>query len=449
MPLQPYTQTDFLELWRRVLPRSYTEPIETEGGGVGFDLPSAHAAIWARVEVSLNLTQQGYYLRAHSSATGPIAASAEKATGQVLVTRAAPTVGAITLPVGTVFRALARSSLGGELFLGRYFSTATVTLPQGSVGPFVVPVEAEFPGYTGNLDPGYITEFQTLGSAEVPVTVATTTTLRRAIGTSNLVDRFEPGFGGRYLRLVGTLASHNGPDPRLITGTFVDGTTGELGVVFTPALDNGADVGVNVTAEVEEYADLGLTVTQPDPIVGGTPDGLGALGTDRAIARAPGETEANFRNRLGQLADTISPASHIRILNRILGSAGIGYEYLETMDVDTLMGFTWGVHPWGVGTLEHQARLPGSQLVGQGIVWLARPRHRRYFVVLVDGSGLGEYGMPWGSISYPPGHPNAWGLGIWTSGGGTALGFNALISQLWQELNGARLAGVAFQIFLR
>src|SRR5262252_565380 len=168
MPLQPFSKDDFLDLWRRVLPGSYTQPIETEGDGIGFDVPSSHAAMWAEVEVSLNLSQQGYYLRAHSGATGPIAASAQKALGSVLVARAAPTIGALVLPVGTIFRAVSRNSNGGELFLGRYLSTAEVTLPQGSVGPFTVPVEAEFPGYTGNLWAGYITEFEQLGAAEVP-----------------------------------------------------------------------------------------------------------------------------------------------------------------------------------------------------------------------------------------------------------------------------------------
>jgi hypothetical protein len=84
--------------------------------------------------------------------------------------------------------------------------------------------------------------------------------------------------------------------------------------------------------------------------------------------------------------------------------------------------------------------------VGQGIVMLPRVRQVRYFAVFVDSVGLGEFGMPWGSATYPLGHPNAWGLGIW---GGGPVQFNALISQLWQELNAARAAGVAFQIFLR
>jgi hypothetical protein len=361
------------------------------------------------------------------------------------VARAAPTQGALVLAQGTIFRALTTDSLGDELFLGRYLSTAEVALPAGSLGPFTVPVAAEFPGYTGNLAPGFITEFQAQGTVEVPCTVITPTTFQRVAGLTGLSDRFEPGFVGRYVRLVGALASLNATTPRRILAVTLD-VNGELGITVDLPLDAVADVGVAVTVEVEEYADLGLTVTQPEAITEGVPDALGALGTDRNIARVTGESDDNFRARLGELADIISPASHIRILDRILGSRGIGYEYLETGDPETLMGFTWGVHPWGVGTFEHEPRVPGSELVGQGIVMLPRVRQVRYFAVFVDSVGLGEFGMPWGSATYPLGHPNAWGLGIW---GGGPVQFNALISQLWQELNAARAAGVAFQIFLR
>ncbi len=447
MALVPFLADDFLELWRRVLPSSYTHPIETEADGVGLDIPAAHAAIWAEVEGSFNLTQQGYYLRRHSTATGPVAANPRQAVGQVLVARAAPTLGDIVLPQGTRFRALATDSLGDELSLGTYLSTADVTLPEGSVGPFAVPVAAEFPGYTGNLRPGYVTAFQDLGTVEVPCTVVNLTSFQRVTGLTGLIDRFEPGFIGRYVRLVGPLVSHNAPVPRRVLGVFTD-ANGELGIVVDLALDSAADLGAAVTVEVEEYADLGLTVTQPEAIGAGVPDGLGAIGTDRDVGRVPGESEENYRTRLGTLADIISPASHIRILDRILGSRGIGYEYLETGEPTELMGFTWGVHPWGVGTLEHEDRVPGSELVGQGIVWLAGARHVRYFVVLVDPRGFGESGMPWGSATYPLGHPNAWGLGIWGASGGP-VEFNALIGQLWNELNAARAAGVAFQIFLR
>jgi len=448
MALDPTTKEGFLELWRRVLPESYTGPIEREGQGQGLDVPSSHAAQWAEVERAMSLTQQGYYLRRHSTQTGPVAGGPVKATGEVLVARAAPTLGALTLPQGTPFLGVATDSLGDRLVLGRWLSTAAVTLPEGSLGPAVVPVEAEFPGYTGNLEPEYLTEFAAQGRASVPSEVVSADRLQRVSGLTSLQDAFDAGFIGRYVRLVGTLASENAAVPRRIVSVFTD-VNGELGIEVDLALDDLADVGALVTVEVEEYPDLGLSVTQPEPITGGTPDALGALGVERGTGRAEGESTENFRQRLGSLADIISPASHIRILDRILGSAGLAYEYLESGDIDTLMGFTWGVHPWGYGTLEHEARGPGGELVGQGLVWLSRPRWRRFFVVLVDRSGLGEFGLNWGSLAepaYPPGFPNAWGLGIW---GGFPVGFYALIGQLWRELNDARAGGVAFLIGLR
>lgn len=444
MPLRPLDKEGFLALWRQVLPESYTGPIEREGGGVGLDIPAGQAAQWAEVERALNISQQGYFLRRHSQQTEAPGSVAKLAVGEVLVRRSAPTVGELTLGQGTAFLAVTTDSLGDRLVLGRYFALAEVTLGE-SVGPFPVPVAAEFQGYTGNLEPEYITEFELLGRASVPSTVLTTTRLQRVFGLSSLEDRFDPGFVGRYVRLVGTLTSENARLPRRILGTFTD-VNGQLGIEVDLALD-AADLGAAVSVEVEEYADLGLTMSQPERIEGGRPDALGALGTDRGVGRSEGESEENYRLRLGELADIISPASHIRILDRILGSAGIGYEYLEAGDVDTLMGFTWNVHPWGYGELPFQARGPGGQLVGQGLVWPIRMR--RFFMVLVDRTGLGEFGMPWGNQAnpgFPPGYPNAWGLGVW---GGFPMGFNALIGQLWRELNDARAGGVSFLIGLR
>lgn len=447
MPLQPLDRAGFLALWRSLVPSSYSGPIEQDAanGGAGLDPAASHAAVWEAFERAINRSQQAYYLRPHSTQTGSIASGPVKASGTVLLRRSAPVRGSLVVPQGTALPAFATDSFGQPLFLGNYLTTADATLGE-SVGPFIVPVEAEFSGYTGNLASGFIGSFEALGRLSVPSLALSATQLRRVVPVADnqTASRFSAALIGRYVRLVGgSLTSDNARTPRRVVSTFTDGS-GQVGITVDLALDSG-DLGEPVTVEVDEWADLGVSVSQPDPIENGTPDTLGAIGADRNIGRVPGETDESFRRRLLQLSDIITPASHVRILNRILGSRGIGYRYLETGSIDGLMGFTWGVHPWGIGSLALIPKVPGSELVGQGFVWVDLRKHVRFFLVIVDRSGLGEYGMPYGSTVYPAGHPNAWGQGVW---GGKPLGFNAVVGQLWAELNAARAAGVAFLILL-
>lgn len=440
MALQVFTQAEFLALWKALLPEGYTQPIEQSE--TGLDIPASHAKMWERVEQALNVSAQAYYLRYHSTQTGAPASGPVKSTGSVQLRRLAPALGEIAISAGTVIRAVARDSFGGTLFLGNYLTLDPALFASGALGPLTVRVEAEFPGYTGDQIPGMLTEFEPLGRFEVPGIVASATTIERTGSSSDALDRFENTQVGRYVRFVGTLASSDALVPRRIVATYV-ATDGQLAIEFDRPLDV-ADVGVELLVEVEELGDLGVTIEQPGAITGGSADGLAAIAADRRVGRQL-ETDEEFRIKLGALADIITPNSHIRILDRILGSAGIGYQYLETHLVEELMGFTWGVHPWGFGQIGHMVKPAGADLIGQGIVWLTHPRHHRFFVVIVDRSGLGDFGFPWGGTAFLPGYPNAWGVGVW---GGFAAAFEALAARVYAELDAARAHGIAFIILL-
>jgi hypothetical protein len=442
VPLKVFDKSCFLQLWRAVLPPFYTESIESEDEGAGLDVPSAQGAQFAKVEEGANLSQQAYYLRPHSTQTGPIASSGVKASGEVLLRRAAPALGSIVFPAGSVLIAQATDSYGGELFLGRYLTTAEVVVADGSSGPLTVPVAAEFTGYTGNLDPNYIVGFEPQGRLEVPSVVLTTVRFQRVAQVGVVNDLYRADLVDRYVRLVGnTLVSPNRTTPRRVTAVFVDGL-GQLGIEVDLPLD-AADLGKPLVVEVEEYADLGFTVEQPTAIAGGVDDALGAIGVDRRQGKVPGESDEAFRQRLLLLVDNVSPNAILRMLDRILTPAGIGFELLETLDIDGLMGFTWSVHPWGFGQVcPPIAKIPGSEYVGQGGVWTGPSTGHHFFVVCVTPSGLGDFSGMWGDFN-PPGYPNAWGLMAW---GGFAAGYLSLVAQVWEAIDQARAAGVGFWI---
>lgn len=441
MALQPSSKAQFLQLWRQLLPEVYTGPIEASV--YGLDIPASHAAMWEQVETAYNVSQQAYYLRSHSTQTGPIASSGVKSSGEVEFRRAAPAIGDITIPVGTALIAEIADSFGEPLFLGRYFTTEAVTLAEGSLGPTTVPVEAEYPGYTGDVLAGSIVRIEEQGRLEVSAFVDTATRLARAVPASDQTDRFETGLVGRYVRLVGgSLASDNARTPRLVVATYA-AVDGQLGIEVDLALDAG-DLGEATTVEVEEYEDLGVTVSQPDPITGGAADALGAIGVDRGIGKTPGETDAAFRARLQAMPDIVSPAAIVRILDRILGSAGIPYELLETRAIDELMGFTWDVHPYDVGQVCPPIdKLPGSEYVGQGAVFLGPGTLTRFFVVCIGQGFEGEFGSFYDADTFFPGAPNAWDVMFLD---GFPLGYAALAGQVYEEINRARAAGVGFML---
>lgn len=447
MALVPALKEAFLSLWRAVLPRFYTQPIEDEGDGEGFDVPSSHAAIFEQLEDAANVSQQSYYLKPHSTQTGAIAASGRKASGEVLVTRAAPTVGELTLPIGTVFEAHEPTSLGDDRLLGRYLSLEEVTLPQ-SVTPQTVAVEAEFQGYTGNVRATVVDRFAELGRRSVQSRVNFfRERFNQVAGVQT--DPFLTNLVGRYVRLVslspGVLTSENAAVPRRVIGTFTE-PGGAVGIITDLALDDPADAGKTLLVEVEEWADLGLTVSQPDPIAGGVGDALGAIGNDRRQGKVPGESDEAFRRRLCDLGDTISPNAIVRIVDGILSPKGVAFEFKETGDVDSLMGFTWDVHPYDHGQIQQETKPGGSELIGQGIVWLSLSEHVRFFIICVDRAAIFDFGAAYDALVFSPGFPNAWDEMFFD---GADVGFDSLIGQVWEAVNQARAAGVGFVILLR
>ena len=97
MAFLPITRDELLALWRTLFPTGYTVPIEQEGDGQGFDAFVQQAEQLARVAAAENITTQAYYLLPHSTQTAPESAGERRATGTLLVVRAAPATGSITL----------------------------------------------------------------------------------------------------------------------------------------------------------------------------------------------------------------------------------------------------------------------------------------------------------------------------------------------------------------
>lgn len=441
MACEPLSKEQFIELWRRILPRSYTAPIQEERSGRGMDVPCLQARIWELYCENLEISQQAYYLLPHSTQTRSESEGARKSTGVIFLQRSAPVLGDITIQVGTVFEARVTDSFGESLLVGRYLSTAEVILPEGDGQPILVPVEAEFPGYAGNIVAGLITSAAPQARFETPATITAVNTAQQIIDPTTVNDKWRPSVVGRLARLVGPLVSENANIPRRIT-SFTDGSPQQ--VTFSPALDNAADIGVDVVVEIEELADFGISVTQPQPITGGVGGTLDAIATDRNQGRVPGETDDELRDRLSVLEDTISPAAIERTLDCILTPCGIRFNLAETREVEGLMGFTWDLHPYDFGDSIPISKTVGSEYVGQGGVWLDRSMYRRFFLISVSCPELQPFGLTYDDGPFP----NAWDEDQPYDGGeiDPLDVYNTCIARAWAAVNAARAAGVGFVI---
>ena len=92
-----------------------------------------------------------------------------------------------------------------------------------------------------------------------------------------------------------------------------------------------------------------LVVTQVTEATGGSSPGLDGIGADRGLPRAgSAETDAQYRERLVQLPETVTPAAIQRILDQVLGpvatSAGKSYSFREGWDMRLMTAYDFPVN---------------------------------------------------------------------------------------------------------
>lgn len=430
MAFQPLSHDDLLALWRTLFPASYTRPLETESDGLGADYVHVQASQMSRAAAGADTTFGAIYLRPHSDQTAPPAAGAARAATTVLVARAAPTLGDITLIAGVELRSLFHTPQGGVIEGPRFVVAEDTRLAAGSLGPFSVPVVASRVGFAGNVPAGSIADFAPRGTASVVgATVLAGNVLRDNAGASG-GDRITPQMIGQYVRLVGGV--NGGTTARRIVSVTQPTVTDPYAYAV---LDGAALVAPDTLtrADVVEFADLGLSVTQPADAAGGVDGFLDAIGDERNMPRQLGEGDDAYRLRLSSLADIVSPGAIARIASRILSPFGIPWKLVETRDTGTLIGLVWDYHAFDYGS------------VTDGVVF-APPT--RYFAIVVGTGNQGEFGFPYDSTAL--GLTNAYDApgGAHDFYDGFPVGYYSAISALWATVDRARAAGVAWDLIL-
>ena len=422
MSFDPPTKDELLALWRSLYGPAYSRPIEEEANGQGLDVYAQQAAQIARVGEAIAVTTQACYLRPSSLQVRPPAAGQRRSEGTVLVYRAPPAIGDVVLDTG-VLLVVRGFGTRGEILDGEVFAvSAATTLPAGSVGPTEVPVRAVRYGYQGNVPAGSITAFVERGRAEIDGVVGAD----NEMVDNEEPDRWSPKMVGQYVRF--TAGPNAGTTPRRILSVTQEPVT-FYAVLDGPALTPGA-----ATVEVEEFSDLGLSVDQVLDTTGGRHGFLDAIGADRGAGRTIGETDDQYRARIGALSDVVSPNAILRAAARVLTPLGISFVLEETRDPLGLRGFIFDWDFFDTGS------------IADGNVLLSEADATRFFVLRVGNGSEGEFGFAYDAVG--PLASNAYDA----SGparnyyDGFPRGYYATIASLWAAIEAARAAGVRWMI---
>jgi hypothetical protein len=111
---------------------------------------------------------------------------------------------------------------------------------------------------------------------------------------------------------IGAGAEYNVPGP--VTAASTEVLAGDIDAFANLIVQNAAG---------DQYADPTIVVTQVTAATGGADPYLLMLGDDRGLPRLDGEPVANYRNRLRQLADTVSMGAIERAAAAALAPYGV------------------------------------------------------------------------------------------------------------------------------
>jgi hypothetical protein len=111
------------------------------------------------------------------------------------------------------------------------------------------------------------------------------------------------------------------------------------GVRVLPSGDTvpGAIARIDALLQTPIHADPTIRVRQISDMTGGSSDWLGVLGYELGMPRGQQETDAQYRNRLRTLPDTVSPAAMQRAARAAMRPWGGGYAYLDTREASYQM----------------------------------------------------------------------------------------------------------------
>ena len=223
------------------------------------------------------------------------------------------------------------------------------------------------------------------------------------------------------------------------------------------------------------YGDITFIVEQINDITNGVAAMLDGLGSDRGMARTPGETTDQFRLRLHTLPDVVSPGAIKRVCHALLDPLGIAFQFIETGDI--AYQTCWDAPSSNPGTPTYQPIAPANLAYDSDLFtyddprddtdpyrnrWLDEVEMRGAFIIVLDNVSLNDLGLAYDDSGLLPSDYRdpitGFGRGtpafditsaiqlvapVYTAAyDGFDLGYNAITSALWQVLKAIKAGGV-------
>jgi hypothetical protein len=406
------TKEQLQEEWRRFFDSTYTQPIEDEDEGKGFDIIAGFSAIFAEVSEASENDTEGMYIDFHSTRTAPPASGEVRATGQIDIDRTPPKLGDVNLVAGDRLDMTHLGTRGETVLVAQIELLNDTTIPEGNTSPVTADVRAVRPGEQANGGPRRSLLFEernTYAFSGVAVS-----------GNTLTLSDFNEGHENAFVRF--TAGSNGSTYPRRITSA----TSGSI-VVDGPALTTGTDA-----IEIGDANSIGLTAVLNGELSGGHHGELDLLGSERLLPRNPNEVDSSYRYRIQQLPDVVSPNAVFRAVSRILKPLGIGFLIGENRVYDDFIGFFADVDPSddpAASFPDGTFRLP----LGGGL-------QRRGFFILVERQQTGDFGAPADTNPATSSHPSNAADVMFSDG--YAVGFSDALQDMIAAVERARMHGM-------
>lgn len=322
-----HDQAYYLSLFERLYPQGYLAPLKNPGPG--YELLQAYACMFSRLSLAVARIDCGdHILQSFGANFSTATVTFNRPPLSVVVW---PGDGDIIIQSGTVVT----TSRGDR----RFTTLVNVAIPHfSSVGVVAFSTVVTDNPLTAFANTIFVTNettegFPTTGTLKIGSEYITYAGKTTGVGTTS--------FTGCDRGVEGTLPAVHAQGSTVTLVASPDAAAQAIPVIATqPAFEFNVP-GPVTTARNElllgeidfihqlittpPFPDNGtpdITVAQVDRGTCGRPPMLDALGADRGLPRAPGETDDSYRQRIRTLPDVVTPDAIIRVITGILGQIG-------------------------------------------------------------------------------------------------------------------------------
>jgi hypothetical protein len=228
----------------------------------------------------------------------------------------------------------------------------------------------------------------------------------------------------------------------LLTGGASGATATPTALGYDPMLmpEDGTTL---VWEALDWFSSLGISASNVAQPTGGRAAMLDAIGDgDRGLPRIEGESDSDYRQRIGTPVDVVSPNAIRRAIVKGLDPLGVEGCFREVGQL-SLQGFYYDVPATNAPTQAFAYDMdPSLRPEDRWKVYLDYTSFRAFFLVGIPPTGEGEFGFAYDN--HPLGFYDTDALSFYD---GYAVETQARLKALWADINNKKAGGVGFEFY--